>query len=316
MEKQITKALYWIAVGIALIVLVYSFYTIKNPPKAISQIKNNGEHEPSIELIAVTVPQCWACGADAVINITRSFLPNLTVKTLNATEPEADRLITQNNLQVFPAFLLNQSFEQSASFQQLKDNFVWNGHYYLLKPEESRSVYYLQQPSLDNDPRKAGTNNTAVTVVIFGDFECPFTKSIMPTLQKVYTYNPGRVQMAYHDLPLRTHAKTAALAAACAQEQGAFWEYADILFNNQGALDRDDLLAYAQKLNLNSEAFAQCFDAQKYKKEVEQDYTEAVALGIKGTPAVFINNILIRGVHPFEHYQYVIEQEFNATQRS
>jgi protein-disulfide isomerase len=107
------------------------------------------------------------------------------------------------------------------------------------------------------------------------------------------------------DLPLNSihpDAQKAAEATECADDQGKFWEYHDLIFANQSAIDVDSLKAYAEQLGLDTGTFNDCLDDGKRSSEVEKDSEDAQSYGVTGTPAFFINGRLVSGATPFEDY--------------
>ncbi len=114
----------------------------------------------------------------------------------------------------------------------------------------------------------------------------------------------------YRDLPLTSihqYAQEAAEAGECADDQGKFWEYHDLVFANQGALDVASLKAYAQQLGLDTTTFNECLDNGEQSAEVQKDAADAQAAGATGTPAFFINGQLVSGAQPFSVFQQVID---------
>ena len=97
-------------------------------------------------------------------------------------------------------------------------------------------------------------------------------------------------------------AQKAAEATECADDQGKFWEYHDLVFANQSAIDVDSLKGYADQLGLDIATFNDCLDSGKYEQEVLQDVQDGRAAGVTGTPAFFINGELVSGAIPFEDY--------------
>ena len=126
------------------------------------------------------------------------------------------------------------------------------------------------------------------------------------------------MRIVYRDLPLAMHknARGAAEAANCAQEQGKFHEYHDKLFQNQRALEVDNLKQYAADLGLDTEQFNQCLDSKKYSKDIDEDMADAQALGVSGTPAFFVNGRFLNGAQPFEAFQQVIDDELQRKGKS
>ena len=101
---------------------------------------------------------------------------------------------------------------------------------------------------------------------------------------------------------MHQYAQKAAEATECADDQGKFWEYHDLLYANQGALDVDSLKGYAAELGLDTATFNDCLDTGKQTAEVEKDSQDAQSYGGTGTPAFFINGLLVSGALPFEDY--------------
>jgi protein-disulfide isomerase len=124
------------------------------------------------------------------------------------------------------------------------------------------------------------------------------------------------VLFAYKNFPLTSihdNAEIAAEAAECANEQGAFWEYHDVLFQNQTALDAASLKGYAATLGLDTDTFNQCLDSGKYKDKVAADSAQMQKLAQEagltnyGTPTFFINGHYIGGAYPYDTFKQVID---------
>jgi protein-disulfide isomerase len=115
----------------------------------------------------------------------------------------------------------------------------------------------------------------------------------------------------YRDFPLtqlHPRALPAALAADCANAQGKFWQYHDLLFANQSALDDASLEAYAAQLGLDQATFDECYTSREYFDEVAADFQDGVDYGVSGTPTFFVNGHRLVGAQPFAAVQQVIEQ--------
>src|SRR5262245_37021089 len=151
-----------------------------------------------------------------------------------------------------------------------------------------------------------------VTVVEFSDFECPFCKQTHPTLKQLLERYPGKVRLAYRDFPLDSihpQARRAAEAARCAQDQGKFWEYHDVLFTQSPQLATEDLRRYAGQVGLDVTKFDSCLAAGTHKAAVQRDLDEGNRLGVTGTPAFFINGRSLSGAQPLEAFTRMIDQE-------
>lgn len=175
------------------------------------------------------------------------------------------------------------------------------------------------EASVDDDP-VLGKEDAPVTIVEFSDFQCPFCgrfeKDTFPKLKEEYI-DTGKVKLVFRDFPLTNihpYAQKAAEASECADEQGKFWKYHDKLFENQDALTVDDLKKYADDLNLNNNKFEKCLDSDSMKEEVQKDTDDGINYGVAGTPAFFINGILLEGAQPFENFKQIIDDELAKTE--
>ena len=155
-----------------------------------------------------------------------------------------------------------------------------------------------------------GSASAPIKIVEFSDYECPFCKRAEPTVEKVMEVYGDKIRLVFRDYPLPFHAnaKPAAMAAACAEAQGKFWEYHDKLFTS-AKLDADTLRALAGELSLDQAKFDTCLAEEKYASVVEKDMEDASAVGVRGTPAFFINGRMISGAQPFEKFKEIIDEE-------
>ena len=157
-----------------------------------------------------------------------------------------------------------------------------------------------------------GEKDAVVTVVEFSDFHCPFCKRVQPTLSQLLDRYPGKVKLAFRDFPLgqlHPQASRAAEAARCAQDQGKFWEYHDILFEQAPKAEENDLKRYAEQVGLDSKEFTSCLSQSIHHEAVQRDLDEGSRLGVEGTPAFFINGRFLSGAQPLEEFVRVIDEE-------
>ena len=170
----------------------------------------------------------------------------------------------------------------------------------------------------DNDP-VLGNPNAPVTIIEFGDFQCPFCGQFAQTTEKeiVEKYiKTGKVKLIYRDFPLsQIHpmAEKAAEAGECAHEQDQFWPYHDILYARQKLLSDKNLKDWAKELKLNAARFNECLDSGKYRSEIEKDLTDGQEAGVNGTPTSFLNGQMLPGALPFSQFQSLIESELKKT---
>lgn len=173
-----------------------------------------------------------------------------------------------------------------------------------------RPTPQLVEATVDDDPAR-GPEDAAVTVIEFSDFQCPFcARFSAQTLPTVLENYGDRVRFVFRDFPLNSihpFAAKAAEAAECADDQESFWDYHDLLFENQNALDVDSLKGHAASLDLDVAAFDECLDSGKYTEEVAKDLEDGAAAGVRGTPAFFINGRLISGAQPYQVFAAAID---------
>jgi protein-disulfide isomerase len=167
------------------------------------------------------------------------------------------------------------------------------------------------------DPaRVRGNAKSPVMIVEFSDFQCPFCRQAERTVRDLLARYPGRVSLAYRDLPLtqiHPQAEVAAEASRCAGEQGKFWEYHDELFNASD-LQPPALLEYARALKLDAKQFEGCLSSDKYKAEVKKDIAAAAQAGVAGTPGFFINGIPLSGAQSLDRFAAFVEEELARKQ--
>jgi len=170
-----------------------------------------------------------------------------------------------------------------------------------------------------NDP-VLGASDADISIVEFSDFECPFcarayTGAVTEFKTTDYFKN-GEVNLIYKHLPLNSihqYAQDAAEASECANRQGKFWEYHDLLFENQGSLDTTSLKQYAAQVGLDTTEFNSCLDGNEAKAEVEKETSQATAAGGRGTPYfVVINNDngetqVVSGAQPWSNFENAIK---------
>jgi protein-disulfide isomerase len=121
----------------------------------------------------------------------------------------------------------------------------------------------------------------------------------------------GRVRLAYRDFPLRAlhpGAQAEAEAARCAADQRRFWEYHDLLFTHPDKSSREDLIANAHQLQLDENRFSRCLDTHQYSSQVDQDIQDGLKAGVRGTPAFFVNGVLLEGVASSDAFEKIIDQ--------
>jgi len=139
-----------------------------------------------------------------------------------------------------------------------------------------------------------GDPNAAVTIIEFTDFQCSACGAMYPILEDVLKSYGNRVRFVVRNFPLtlvHANAYRSAQAAGAANAQGKFWEYIDILFKNQNALEDASLRKYATQVGLDRKRFDAELDGGKYDADVRRDIDEGEMYGIESTPTIFINGV-------------------------
>jgi protein-disulfide isomerase len=174
----------------------------------------------------------------------------------------------------------------------------------------------LDKLTLTDQP-SFGPENAPVTIVEFGDFECPDCKMEAPVLRQNLTESYGdKVRVFFKNYPLDQHpwARAAALDGRCVYRQGqpAFWKFYDWIYENQDGITVDDLnskvLAWAGENGVDAVKLGQCMDSKATELEVTKSIAEGRELGIQGTPTLFINGRRIGGL-TWPDLQLVINKE-------
>jgi protein-disulfide isomerase len=180
--------------------------------------------------------------------------------------------------------------------------------------EQAKVEVKLEPPRIDvaAEGPSRGPADAPVTIVEFSDYQCPFCKRAEPTVQEVVKRYPQQVRVVFRHFPLDSiHplARPAAEAAACAEEQGKFWEYHALLFDKSPELDPATLKKLAGDSKLDVAAFDACVASGKHKQRVEKDAEAGRAANVSGTPAFFVNGIPLSGARSLDDFVKLIEKE-------
>jgi protein-disulfide isomerase len=148
-----------------------------------------------------------------------------------------------------------------------------------------------------------GPETAPVTMVEYGDYECPYCGAAHPAVKQVLQMLGDELRFAFRHFPLsqiHVHALPAAEAAEAAGAQGRFWEMHDLLFANQRALELDRFLVFAEVLGLDLERFAADLQQHTYQPRVREDFMSGIRSGVNGTPTFFVNGIRHNGGYDSE----------------
>ena len=228
--------------------------------------------------------------------VVASFLGGYVISDLNNSD-----VVTRSELNS----IIEQSQQPSLQRQTSSSSFVF--------------------VSADDDPVK-GDPNAPLTIIEFSDFQCPFCwrfyTQTLPLIEKNYI-NTGKVKFVYRDFPIQSihsNALSAAMASECADEQGKFWEFHDVLFVNQKVWEGKSVpqaaqtfIQYAQDLGLDMNSFNDCFTTSRYFDEINKDFQDGQSYGVTGTPGFFIGNenigfIKVEGAQPYSVFKQILDK--------
>lgn len=175
------------------------------------------------------------------------------------------------------------------------------------------------QNILANATMAKGNPDAAIKIVEFSEYQCPFcARYVEQAYAQLWEEYGDDLYYVFRDYPLPFHAnaQNASLAARCADEQDAYWDYHDLLFANQADWTEMDnpqskFVSLAEELNLDVDQFTSCYTSEKYTDVIEADTSLAGSVGVSGTPTFFINGQQLVGAQPFENFQAIIDAQLN-----
>jgi protein-disulfide isomerase len=156
-----------------------------------------------------------------------------------------------------------------------------------------------------------GPADAAVTLLEYGDYECPFCGAAYPIVKEAQSRMGDRLRFVFRNFPISTshpHAEQAAEAAEAAAIQGRFWQMHDLLYENQKRLDDADLHDYAEQLGLDVDAFDGDLARHVHAERVREDFMSGVRSGVNGTPTFYINGSRHDGGYELESLVAALEQ--------
>ncbi len=165
------------------------------------------------------------------------------------------------------------------------------------------------QVDLNNAPTE-GPENAPITIVEFSDFQCPFCSRVVPTMKQLQKDYPGKIRFAFRQNPLPFHkdATSAAKASLAAHDQGKFWGMHDLLFENQKDLSDENIRKLAKQIGLNMAQFEKAWKSDQFNAQIATDMNFAKSNQATGTPAFFINGVLLSGAQPLQSFKTVIDK--------
>jgi len=173
----------------------------------------------------------------------------------------------------------------------------------------------IRPPVLRADDHVRGPSKASVTVIEYSDFQCPFSAQVHSSLKRLAA--EGRIKWVYRSFPLSSihpRAIQAAEAAECAAEQGKFWEYADVLFDNQRELQAEASpdafsLLLRDLVGVNHDRFRNCLSAHQFQGRVLSQLAEGNSKHVDATPTLFVNGKRQVGLLPYERLEELVQSQ-------
>lgn len=237
-----------------------------------------------------------------------------------------ERIVGANNSKMEEAIV-----RHIAAGEQLKANGVKNPYVEITKDGKTKFIPPKREaPAVSQDVYKVeipahapiwGAEDALVTIVLFDDFECPFCARLYATYEQLKKDYDGKIRIAFVNLPLSFHkkAKDAAYLGAAAHKSGKFWETYDFLFTRQKEWGHSEnfkewLESHKAELPAEWETLKKEMESRTIENIVAEDIRTAASLGLRGTPASFVNGRFISGAHPIDSFKKVIDEELKKAE--
>lgn len=193
--------------------------------------------------------------------------------------------------------------------------------YFLNENFSEKDPYVTNVPTLkdilrgpiisDYDPM-IGNVNSPVVITIFSDFQCEYCVEQEDIMKKILSEYDGKVSLIWKDYPEISDESSswqASVAARCAQEQGKFWEYHDLLYASEIKKGKDFFIDLAKKLDLREKTFSECLEDPEVNKLIYSNIQEAQALDIYGIPFIYVNDQEIIGGISYDELKKIVDIE-------
>ena len=171
------------------------------------------------------------------------------------------------------------------------------------------------EPEIAPDDHVRGPAGAAVTVVEYGDYECPFCRGAARDVRRMLDLYPDSIRFVFRNFPipqLHPHAEQAAAAAEAAAAQGKFWEMYELLLQPSSSLDLDSLVSHARDLGLDTDRFRREVTDRAYSAKIEGDVREGFRNGVNATPKFYVDGERIDGKFPLEGLEDAIRAGVRA----
>jgi protein-disulfide isomerase len=257
-------------------------------------------------------------GAAAKTKVSEEELLKLEVdgKVKEPSDAEVKEFFEKNAASLPPNSKLEEYRDKIVQFLSRKAHSTRAKDYFAELKQGSKVDILLAPPpkprfNVEAKGPSRGPQDAKITLVEWSDFECPYCERGAQTIEQVMQRYPGKIRLVFRQFPLtfHAHARKAAEATLCANEQEKFWPMHDALFADQQKLAVADLKATAARLGLDKAKFDACLDGGEMNKVVEADMEAAEKVGVSGTPAFFVNGMMLSGAQKVEEFARLIDAE-------
>ena len=277
--------------------------------------------EPIVKVQVISDDTCDACKPDEVLVGLKQALPTMQNEKIDVNSAQGQKLVAQFNLKTIPAFIFSKEIEKTDLFAKAQPFLDKQGDFYAIKSAEAGFPIgkYIAAPQIRDKDITLGSNDAKVKVVAFSNFQSPTDKQIYQTVITPMLKDYGdKIQFAFKSYfpPTSAQAMSAALAGACANDQGKFLAYADKLFATQDAWgkakDATPLLkSYASGAGLNAADFGKCLDSKEYQDLITQTLADGQSFGIAATPSIFVGSDLQVPTAKYDDVKKVLDEQLN-----
>lgn len=274
--------------------------------------------EPAIPLKVLSASDCPECSPDEALVWLRRIVPTVNAQKVEATSTEGKKLIADLGLMALPSFVFDKAVSTTDFYTQAGPLFrEKNGSFIFDMNKIGLPVgKYLQAPPVTDLDIQIGKKDAPIKFTVFSDFDCQYCKTYNTTVKQVLTTYGDQVYFVFKHLPLPSHpqANNAAEAASCAEDQGKFMVYTDLLFANQTTWDKTTGTAKLKSLALrvpgmNYILFSSCLDSKKFEANIQADVQTAQDFNVSAAPTSFIGTEVVTGAAPFADLKKIIDDQ-------
>jgi protein-disulfide isomerase len=273
--------------------------------------------DPIIKVRVISDDTCDACKPDEAVTWLHRIMPTALIQNVDMKSTEGKGIVKDFSVKTIPAFIFSTDVEKTDFFQKASQVLTKKNDQYSLNTAEIGlpAGKYLDLPAVADTDIKIGNPDAKVKIIEYSDFQCPYCKAFHPSIQKAIQEYGDKILYVYKQFPLSFHpqANNASLASECANEQGKFLTYANMVFDQQANWGKttgtQSFKTYAVKLGLNASQFNQCLDSKKYQDKVSNNLKEGQNFGVSGTPATFINSQFESGAVDYATMKGIIDKE-------